>query len=86
MKRPIMLAVFVFLSFMILSAGIAQQKADEKVACPVSGETMLKSQAKATCEYVDRAIIHELRDRGFLNLLNLEGGTIAWKYGIDIAP
>lgn len=33
-----------------------------------------------------RAIIHELRDRGFSNLLNLEGGTIAWKYGIDIAP
>lgn len=51
MKKSIVLAVFVFLSFMSLSAGIAQQKAEEKVACPVSGETMLKSQAKATFEY-----------------------------------
>jgi YHS domain-containing protein len=51
MKRSIPLVVFVFLSFMILSAGMAQQKADEKVVCPVSGETILKSQAKATYEY-----------------------------------
>ncbi len=51
MKRSIVLVVFMFLSFMILSAGIAQQKADEKVTCPVTGETVLKSQAKATYEY-----------------------------------
>ena len=51
MKKSIVLVVFVFLSFMIMSAGIAQQKADEKVVCPVSGETMLKSQAKASYEY-----------------------------------
>jgi adenylyltransferase/sulfurtransferase len=31
-----------------------------------------------------REIIRELRDLGFDNLINLEGGTIAWKYGIDI--
>jgi len=48
MKKSIVLAVFAFLSFVILSAGIAQQKADEKVTCAVTGETMLKSQAKAT--------------------------------------
>lgn len=51
MKKSIVLVVFVFLSFMILSAGIAQQKVEEKVVCPVSGETVLKSQAKATYEY-----------------------------------
>jgi YHS domain-containing protein len=51
MKKSMVLVVFVFVSLMILSAGIAQQKADEKVVCPVSGETMLKSQAKATYEY-----------------------------------
>jgi len=51
MKKSIVLVVFLFLSFMILSAGIAQQKADEKVVCLVSGETMLKSQAKASYEY-----------------------------------
>ena len=51
MKKSMVLVVFVFLSFMILSAGIAQQKADEKVVCAVTGETMLKSQVKATYEY-----------------------------------
>lgn len=51
MKKSVVLVVFVCLFFMILSVGIAQQKADEKVVCPVSGETMLKSQAKASYEY-----------------------------------
>lgn len=51
MKKSVVLVVFVFLSLMILSAGMAQQKADEKVVCAVTGETMLKSQAKATYEY-----------------------------------
>jgi len=51
MKKSIVLVVFVFLSLMILSAGIARQKADEKVVCAVSGETMLKSQAKASYEH-----------------------------------
>jgi len=51
MKKSIVLVVFVFLSFMVLSAGMAQQKADEKVVCAVSGETMLKSQAKASYEH-----------------------------------
>lgn len=51
MKKSMVLVVFMFLSLMILSAGIAQQKTDEKVVCAVTGETMLKSQAKATYEY-----------------------------------
>jgi YHS domain-containing protein len=51
MKKAIMLVAFVFLSFMIMSAALVQQTADEKVVCPVSGETMLKSQAKASYEY-----------------------------------
>jgi YHS domain-containing protein len=50
MKRTIGWVAFVALSFMIVSAALAQQKADEKVICPVSGETMLKSQAKASYE------------------------------------
>jgi rhodanese-related sulfurtransferase len=33
-----------------------------------------------------RAIIRELRDMGFDNLLGLEGGTFAWKYGIEGGP
>ena len=51
MKKSMVLVVFVFVSFLIMSAGIAQQKPDEKVVCPVSGETMLISQAKASYEY-----------------------------------
>ena len=51
MKKSIVLVVFVFFSFLIMSAGIAQQNADEKVVCPVSGESILKSQAKASYEY-----------------------------------
>jgi YHS domain-containing protein len=51
MKRAIVSVVFVFLSFMLLAAGTVQQKSDEKVICPVTGETMLKSQAKASYEY-----------------------------------
>lgn len=33
-----------------------------------------------------RALIRELRGLGYDNLINLEGGTIAWKYGIDVVP
>ena len=33
-----------------------------------------------------RELIRELQDLGFDNLINLEGGTIAWKYDIDIVP
>jgi YHS domain-containing protein len=51
MKKIIVLVVFVFLSSMIMSAAIARQTADEKVVCPVSGETMLKSQAVASYEF-----------------------------------
>lgn len=31
-------------------------------------------------------VIRQLRELGFDNLLNLEGGTVAWKYGIDLVP
>src|SRR4030067_2348422 len=51
MKRAVMLAVFVSFSLIVVSAGIAQQKAGETVVCPVSGETMLKSQAKVSYDY-----------------------------------
>ncbi|OGD11677.1 MAG: hypothetical protein A2W20_07285 [Candidatus Aminicenantes bacterium RBG_16_66_30] len=51
MKRSVMLAVFVSFSLIVVSAGIAQQKAGETVVCPVSGETMLKSQAKVSYDY-----------------------------------
>jgi len=52
MKKSIVVVVYLLFSLVILSAGmVAQQKADEKVVCPVSGEMMLKSQAKATYEY-----------------------------------
>jgi len=50
MKKIIVFVAFVFLSFLIISAALAQQPGDEKVVCPVSGETMLKSQAKASYE------------------------------------
>jgi rhodanese-related sulfurtransferase len=33
-----------------------------------------------------RELIREMQDLGFDNLINLEGGTIAWKYDIDIVP
>jgi adenylyltransferase/sulfurtransferase len=33
-----------------------------------------------------RELIRELRGLGFDNLINLEGGTIAWKYGIEVVP
>jgi len=51
MKKSIVLVVFMFFSFMLMSAMTAQQKADEKVVCPVGGESMLKSQAKATYKH-----------------------------------
>jgi adenylyltransferase/sulfurtransferase len=33
-----------------------------------------------------REIIRRLQELGFGNLLNLEGGTIAWKYDIEVGP
>jgi len=33
-----------------------------------------------------REVIRQLRELGFDNLLNLEGGTIAWKYDIEVGP
>jgi len=51
MKHGKVLGWLVCLSFAFASAMAAQQKDDEKVVCPVSGKTMLKSQAPASYEY-----------------------------------
>jgi len=47
-KTIILLAVF---AFVLSLTGIAQQKADETVTCPVTGEVMKKSEAKISTEY-----------------------------------
>lgn len=47
-KTIVLLAVF---AFVLSLTGIAQQKADEAVTCPVTGEVMKKSEAKISTEY-----------------------------------
>ena len=47
-KSLALLAVF---AFVFVLTGIAQQKTDETVTCPVSGEVMKKSEAKISTEY-----------------------------------
>jgi len=51
MKKSTILVFSAFLALALVSAAVARQQTDEKVACPVTGETILKSQAKATYEY-----------------------------------
>lgn len=51
MKKTTWLALLLFVALGLAASAIAQQKADEKVVCPVSGETMLKSEAKASAVY-----------------------------------
>ncbi len=48
MKRTTWLALILMVTLGFVVAGMAQQRTDEKVVCPVSGETMLKSEAKAS--------------------------------------
>ncbi len=47
-KSLALLAVF---AFVFALTGIAQQKSDETVTCPVRGEVMKKSEAKISTEY-----------------------------------
>lgn len=54
MKRTAWLALLVFVTAALAASAIAQQKSDEKVVCPVSGETMLKSEAKLSTVYEGR--------------------------------
>lgn len=51
MKKATWLMLVLFAAFAAAAAIMAQQKADEKVVCPVSGEAVLKSQAKASAVY-----------------------------------
>ena len=51
MKKAKWFMLVLFVAFVAAAAVMAQQKTDEKVVCPVSGETMVKSQAKATAVY-----------------------------------
>ena len=51
MKKSTILALAAFMALILVSAAVARQQNDEKVVCPVTGETMLKSQAKATYVY-----------------------------------
>ena len=45
------LLLFLALIFIFVIAGIAQEKAEETVTCPVSGKVMKKSEAKVSYEY-----------------------------------
>lgn len=51
MKHSKILALFLALSFAFVAAGIAQEKAEETVVCPVSGKEIKKSEAKITYEH-----------------------------------
>ena len=51
MKHSKFLLLFVAISFFFVIAGIAQEKAEETVTCPVSGKVMKKSEAKVSYEY-----------------------------------
>ena len=51
MKRSKALSMLIGFVFVLVLAGIAQQKAEETVTCPVSGEVVKKSEAKASYDY-----------------------------------
>ena len=51
MKHSKILFLFLALSFIFVIAGIAQEKAEETVTCPVSGEVMKKSEVKVSYEF-----------------------------------
>lgn len=50
-KHPKILVFLLVLSFAVVFTGIAQQQAEEKVVCPVSGKEITKSEAKGSYEY-----------------------------------
>jgi len=51
MKHSKILLLFLALFFIFVIAGIAQEKAEETVTCPVSGKVMKKSEAKVSYEF-----------------------------------
>ena len=51
MKHSKILLLFLTLAFIFVIAGIAQEKAEETVTCPVSGKVMKKSEAKVSYEF-----------------------------------
>lgn len=50
-KRTKILALFLAISFSLVLSGIAQQRPEETVTCPVSGKEIKKSEVKASYEY-----------------------------------
>jgi len=50
-KKSQVVALFLAFTFVLALTGIAQQQAEETVTCPVSGEVVKKSEAKASYEY-----------------------------------
>jgi len=51
MKRSKILALFLAFSFAFVLTGMAQQQAEEKVTCPVSGKEFVKSETSPKYEY-----------------------------------
>jgi YHS domain-containing protein len=51
MRHSKTLLLFLALSFIFVIVGIAQEKAEETVTCPVSGKVMKKSEAKVSYEF-----------------------------------
>lgn len=51
MRQSKLLGVFLLAFFISASMALAQTKPTEKVVCPVSGETILKSEAKGSYEF-----------------------------------
>ncbi len=51
MKKSKWCGLFLLALFVMASTGLAQTKPAEKVVCPVSGETILKSEAKGSYEF-----------------------------------
>lgn len=56
MKRTMVWTALTVLSLTALAAAAALPQTAETVTCPVSGETLLKSQAKATMDYEGRTL------------------------------
>lgn len=51
MKQSKLFGLFLMAVFVLASMGQAQTKPSDKVVCPVSGETILKSEAKGSYEF-----------------------------------
>jgi len=54
MKPSKILTLLIGFVFVLVLTGIAQQKPEETVTCPVSGEVMKKSEAKASYDYKEK--------------------------------